>query len=133
MRGSGGICDQAKVDKDRTTDTQGKGICTHDKAKKGTKGGPRGETKGIQPPTSATGVLRALATGPPLPVSVLAFSSGAEESNWVAAHAFATTHRWAADYVAVINLEAIGAAGEHIAFQVHPACHSPVPLPPALC
>lgn len=82
--------------------------------------GSPGASDDVTQLAAAAGVLRALAEGPPLPVSVLAFFSGAEESNWVAAHAFATTHRWAADYVAVINLEAIGAAGEHIAFQVGP-------------
>ncbi|EOD08797.1 hypothetical protein EMIHUDRAFT_217054 [Emiliania huxleyi CCMP1516] len=69
---------------------------------------------------TTVGVLRALAAGPARGVSVLAFFSGAEESNWVAAHAFATRHRWAADYRAVLNLEAIGAGGDLVAFQMGP-------------
>jgi len=36
------------------------------------------------------GALRALAAGPPLPVSVIVLLNGNEESNWVATHAFAT-------------------------------------------
>ena len=57
---------------------------------------------------TTVGVLRALAAGPARGVSVLAFFSGAEESNWVAAHAFATRHRWAAhgDRVEAANAEA---------------------------
>ena len=55
---------------------------------------------------AALGALRALAAGPALPVSLLLLLNGGEESNWVAAHAFATGgHAWAADYRVVLNLE----------------------------
>jgi len=82
--------------------------------------GSPGASDDVTQVAAAVGVLRALAAGPPLAVSVLAFFSGSEESNWVAAHGFATSHRWAADYHAVINLEAIGARGDHVVFQVGP-------------
>ena len=70
---------------------------------------------------AALGAVRALAAGPALPVSVLLLLNGGEESNWVAAHAFATGgHAWAADYRVVLNLEAIGAGGDAIIFQLGP-------------
>ena len=66
----------------------------------------------------ALGMARSLASGPAQGVSVLFLLNGAEESNWVAAHAFATRHPWARDYRAVFNLEAVGAGGEAIIFQL---------------
>ena len=39
----------------------------------------------------------------------------------MAAHAFATGgHAWAADYRVVLNLEAIGAGGQAVIFQLQP-------------
>ena len=58
---------------------------------------------------AAIGVVRALASGPPQRHSILLLLNGAEESLLVAAHAFSRSHRWAADYRVVLNLEAIGA------------------------
>ena len=70
---------------------------------------------------AAFGTIRALAGGPPLRLSFLLLLNGGEESNWVAAHAFATGgHSWAKDYRVVINLEAIGSGGESIVFQLGP-------------
>ena len=71
------------------------------------------------PLCAAIETLRALASGPPQnPVLVLL--NGAEEVNWVAVHAWATQHRWAEDYVAVLNLEAIGSGGRSVVFQLGP-------------
>ena len=70
---------------------------------------------------AALGAVRALATGRTLPVSVLLLLNGGEESNWVAAHAFATSgHPWASEYRVVLNLEAIGAGGDAVIFQLGP-------------
>ena len=66
------------------------------------------------------GVLKALAAGPALSHSFLVLLNGGEESMFVAAHAFATQHRWAADYRVVVNLEAIGAGGASVVFQLGP-------------
>ena len=65
-------------------------------------------------------VLRALAVGPAQHHSVLLLLNGGEESLFLAAHAFAVGHRWAHDYRVVLNLEAIGAGGDPILFQMGP-------------
>ena len=83
-------------------------------------GSPGGSDNAINV-AAALGALRALAAGPPLDVSVLILLNGAEEVNWVAAHAFATGgHKWAKEYRVVLNLEAIGAGGDSIIFQLGP-------------
>ena len=69
---------------------------------------------------ASIGVIRALAAGPPLEHSILVLLNGAEESFMVAAHGFALSHRWATDYRVVLNLEAIGAAGASVVFQLGP-------------
>jgi len=69
---------------------------------------------------AAVGVLRALAQGPAQSHSVLVLLNGGEESMFVAAHAFALSHRWARDYRVVLNLEAIGAGGPSVVFQLGP-------------
>lgn len=68
----------------------------------------------------ALGMARSLASGTPQSASVIFLLNGGEESNWVAAHAFARNHPWAHDYRVVFNLESIGAGGEAIIFQIGP-------------
>ena len=69
---------------------------------------------------AALGVVKALASGPALSHSILVLLNGAEESMFLAAHAFAGQHRWAKDYRVLLNLEAIGAGGTSVVFQMGP-------------
>ena len=69
---------------------------------------------------AAVEALRTLAAGPAQRNPVMVLLNGAEEVNWVAVHAWATQHRWAKDYAAVLNLEAIGSGGRSVVFQLGP-------------
>ena len=71
--------------------------------------------------SAALGSLRALASRRTTHMhDVLVLLNGAEESVLIGAHSFAVGHRWARDYRAVLNLEAIGAGPPFVAFQLGP-------------
>mmetsp|Transcript_69323 Transcript_69323/g.137454 ORF Transcript_69323/g.137454 Transcript_69323/m.137454 type:complete len:968 (-) Transcript_69323:91-2994(-) len=66
-------------------------------------------------------VVSNLLAGPRLEVGLVINLNGAEETNWMAAHGFATSsHKWASAITTVINLEAVGSGGRDYILQIGP-------------
>lgn len=80
--------------------------------------GTAGASDDLVPVGVALEVLRALLHGPALPRPVIVLLNGAEESLMMGSHAFITQHKWADEVGVVVNLEACGAGGPEILFQV---------------
>ncbi|XP_062128855.1 endoplasmic reticulum metallopeptidase 1-like [Drosophila sulfurigaster albostrigata] len=56
----------------------------------------------------------------PLDHPVVFLFNGAEEANMLGSHGFITTHRWAKNCKALINLDSTGAGGREVLFQTGP-------------
>ncbi|KAH8371340.1 hypothetical protein KR093_007016, partial [Drosophila rubida] len=66
-------------------------------------------------------VLRVMSTTKQIFEHTIVFLfNGAEESFLLASHAFMTTHRWAPNFKACVNLDAAGSGGRELLFQTGP-------------